>query len=78
VIGGTLGLSGKYQEMALMQRRGFELWQEQVNQNGGLLGRQVELIIEDDQRDRGRVVELYRKLLEERRVDLIFSPTRAG
>ncbi len=61
-----------------MQRRGFELWQEQVNQNGGLLGRQVELIIEDDQSDRGRVVELYRKLLEERRVDLIFSPTRAG
>lgn len=78
IIGGSLGLTGKYEKLSLMQRRGFELWQKQINQNGGLLGRKIELIIEDDQSDKRRVAGIYQDLLERRKVDLLFAPYSSG
>jgi len=47
-IGASLSGSGKYSEPSAMIRDGYRLWEQQVNQRGGLLGRPVELIIYAD------------------------------
>jgi branched-chain amino acid transport system substrate-binding protein len=73
-IGATVSMTGKYAEPSAMIREAFQLWQHEVNERGGLLGRKVELLLYDDQSDVSRVAELYWKLIEEDKVDLVFSP----
>lgn len=73
-IGLTLGLTGKYSEMSEMQRRGFELWQREINSKNGLMGREVRLILYDDGSDPERARMLYETLIEKDHVDLIFAP----
>ncbi|MBE0585234.1 MAG: ABC transporter substrate-binding protein, partial [Desulfofustis sp.] len=73
-IGGTLSLSGRFQEPAMMMRDGYRLWEQQVNERGGLLGRPVHLIIRDDQSDPETARRLYQELIHDEQVDLVFSP----
>lgn len=77
-IGVSLGLTGKYQKMGQMQEKGFRLWVEQVNERGGLLGRPVKLVVYDDKSDKATAKKLYEKLLEEDKVDLLFTPYSSG
>ena len=35
LIGGTVSLEGKYAETSAMIQRGYKLWVEQINKNGG-------------------------------------------
>jgi len=77
-IGLTLGLSGEYERMALMQQRGLELWQHRVNSSGGLLDRPVQILIRDDQSRPDKARELYRQLIEQDKVDLLFGPYSSG
>lgn len=46
-IGASLPLSGERSEPGKVTRQGYEIWEELVNQAGGLLGRRVELVIQD-------------------------------
>src|SRR5690606_2992650 len=46
-IGGTLGLTGIYSGPSAGYEIAYRYWADQVNANGGLLGRPVELIIYD-------------------------------
>ena len=55
-------------------QRGYEAWASYVNENGGLLGRDVELKILDDQSNADRVASDYEKLINQDGVDLIFGP----
>ena len=64
---GPLAVNGK---QALL---GAQIWQDEVNAKGGLLGRQVQLINYDDQSKPDTVPGLYTKLLEVDKVDLIVS-----
>ncbi len=73
-VGATVSLSGKLTEPSLMARDAMRLWEVQVNQRGGLLGRPVELVLYDDQSRPELVRELYGRLLEKDKVDLILSP----
>ena len=73
-IGTTLGLTGKYSKMATMNEKGFRLWAETLNQDKGLLGKQIELIIYDDGSDQEKSQKLYKKLILEDKVDLLFGP----
>lgn len=73
-IGATISLEGQYKEPSLMIQKAFRLWEHEVNQKGGLLGRKVELILYDDKSQVSNVKALYRKLIEEDRVDFVFSP----
>jgi branched-chain amino acid transport system substrate-binding protein len=61
-IGISLGLTGKYRDAAAMNKRGYELWRDDINARGGLLGRKVELIIVDDQSDQARARAIYQEL----------------
>jgi len=52
----------------------MKLWETQVNQRGGLLGRPVKLVLYDDESRPELVRKLYERLLDKDKVDLIFSP----
>ncbi len=73
-IGATVSLEGKYKEPSLMIQSSYKLWVHEVNQRGGIFGRKVELILYDDKSRQNLVKELYRKLIEDVKVDFVFSP----
>lgn len=77
-IGLTLGLTGKYANLAAMQERGYLLWLRDVNNKGGILGRPVKVLIEDDESTPDKAVELYRSFVSEDRVDFLFGPYSSG
>jgi branched-chain amino acid transport system substrate-binding protein len=77
-IGASLALSGKYAVMGSLQRKGFNLWETHVNAMGGLLGRRVKMQIHDDQSDPQRAAGIYRKMIEQDKVDLVFGPYSSG
>ncbi|MGO1173319.1 MAG: amino acid ABC transporter substrate-binding protein [Actinomycetaceae bacterium] len=74
VIGISLPLTGDFAEPGLGVQRGYETWAQEINDNGGLLGRQVELRILDDASDSARVVSDYESLIAQDQVDLVFGP----
>src|SRR5437870_10870715 len=51
----------------------MQIWAEDVNTKGGILGRKVELIYYDDQTSPSTVPSIYTKLLDVDKVDLIVS-----
>jgi branched-chain amino acid transport system substrate-binding protein len=57
-----------------MQMKGYQLWEKQVNDRGGLAGQHVELIIRDDRSDGPTAASQYEKMLTNSEVDLIFGP----
>lgn len=74
VIGASISLSGAYSRTGEELKRGYELWQKDVNARGGLLGRQVEFKIYDDQSDPTTGVKLYERLVTADKVDLVMGP----
>src|SRR5262249_60496582 len=53
---------------------GRELWKDEVNTKGGLLGRPVQFVYYDDQSTPSLVPGIYAKLLDVDKVDLVVSP----
>ena len=51
----------------------MKLWEEDVNKEGGLLGRPVKLVYYDDQSTPSNVPALYTKLLDVDKVDIVVS-----
>src|SRR6267378_1178762 len=51
----------------------MQIWAEDVNAKGGLLGRKVELVYYDDQTNPSTVPSIYSKLLDVDKVDLVVS-----
>ncbi len=73
-IGVSLGLTGKYSIMAQSQEKSYRLWERDLNQRGGLLGRAIKLIVIDDQSNPQAAVAAYEKLIYQDKVDLLFAP----
>jgi branched-chain amino acid transport system substrate-binding protein len=65
---GGVAANGKQILMAL------ELWRDDVNAKGGLLGRPLELVYYDDQSNPSNVPALYTKLITVDKVDLLLGP----
>jgi branched-chain amino acid transport system substrate-binding protein len=53
---------------------GIEIWRDDVNAKGGLLGRKVELVVYDDKSSSAETPAIYSKLLDVDKVDLLFAP----
>lgn len=53
---------------------GLEIWRDDINAKGGLLGRPVELVIYDDKSSATESPAIYAKLLDVDKVDMIFAP----
>jgi len=72
-IGGSLPLTGIYSETAKWIKVGYEYWAEDINKRGGLLGRQVKLIIYDDESNADKAVSYYERAITVDKVDLVFG-----
>src|SRR5882724_3759885 len=70
-IGYCLSLSGALASNGKTAQLAHQIWQENVNKSGGLLGRPVELLCLDDQTNPDLVAEIYKRLLDVETVDLV-------
>jgi branched-chain amino acid transport system substrate-binding protein len=77
-IGASMSLTGKYARTGVYTQNGYELWAEQINARGGLLGRKVQFVIYDDQSDPKTAAKLYEKLITSDKVDLLMGPYSSG
>jgi branched-chain amino acid transport system substrate-binding protein len=73
VVGISLPLTGDFSQPGGEARRGYEIWRDMVNAEGGLLGRTVELKITDDASSQDTVVSDYTKLITQDKVDLLLG-----
>lgn len=72
-IGISLPLTGEFSQPGQAAKEGYEIWQEMVNDSGGLLGRPVELVIKDDASNQNTVVADYNALISQDDVDLLLG-----
>ena len=73
-VGLSVALTGGVAPIGKQVLTGLQIWRDDVNAKGGLLGRPVELVFYDDQSNPGNVPQLYTKLIEVDKVDLLIGP----
>ena len=73
-IGMSLALTGAGASPSKVIHTALEIWRDDINAKGGLLGRPVELIIYDDQSTPANVPGIYTKLITVDKVDLLLGP----
>jgi branched-chain amino acid transport system substrate-binding protein len=72
-IGISLPITGDFSQPGGEAKRGYQVWADMVNANGGLLGRKVTLKIVDDASSQDTVVSDYTKLITQDKVDLVLG-----
>ena len=72
-IGFAMALTGPLAANGKMSLVAMQIWEDDMNAKGGLLGRPVKLIYYDDQSSPAQVPSIYAKLLDIDKVDLIVS-----
>jgi branched-chain amino acid transport system substrate-binding protein len=72
-IGFSMSLTGGLASGGKAALLAYEIWREDVNAKGGLLGRPVEFVHYDDQSNPSAVPAIYTKLLSIDKVDLVVS-----
>jgi len=72
-IGFCMALSGGLAGGGKAALLAYQIWADEVNAKGGLLGRKVELVYYDDQSSPATVPGIYSKLLDIDKVDLVIS-----
>ena len=77
-IGSTLALTGPLSATAMIHKLAGEIYVEQLNQRGGLLGRPVEWLMKDDQSKPDVARTLYEQLITVDKVDLLMGPYATG
>ena len=73
-IGASLSLTGDFSADGQAFEKGYELWASDVNAKGGILGRQVQLKILNDNSSPTQVATNYTTLFSADKVDLAFGP----
>ncbi|TAJ27655.1 MAG: branched-chain amino acid ABC transporter substrate-binding protein [Reyranella sp.] len=73
-IGMSMPLTGGLAAGGKSALIGIEVWRDDINEKGGLLGRKVELIVYDDKSSAAETPAIYSKLLDVDKVDLLFAP----
>ncbi len=72
-IGYCLSLTGPLAGNSRSAQLAHEIWRQDINAQGGLLGRPVELVCYDDHADASLVPDLYKRLMDEDHVDLVIG-----
>jgi branched-chain amino acid transport system substrate-binding protein len=73
-VGFSMSLTGAGGPAGKQVLIGLEIWRDDVNAKGGLLGRPVELVYYDDQTMPANVPAIYTKLVDVDKVDLTIGP----
>lgn len=72
-IGAILPMTGSAAELSVQHRRGLEFGVEHLNQLGGINGKRVELVLEDDQNDPKMTIAAFKKLVHSDRVQALVT-----
>jgi len=73
-IGMSMAMTGGLAGGGKASLLGIEIWRDDVNAKGGLLGRKVEMVVYDDKSSASETPAIYSKLLDVDKVDLLFAP----
>src|SRR4029450_2874241 len=73
-IGFSMSLTGPLSANGKQALLGMQIWEEEINAKGGLLGRPVKLVYYDDQSQAAPVPGIYTKLIDVDKVDLVIGP----
>ncbi|MBI4269413.1 MAG: amino acid ABC transporter substrate-binding protein [Candidatus Rokubacteria bacterium] len=73
-IGASASKTGTYGALGQNQLRGYQLCVKHTNEKDGVLGRKLELLVEDDRSDAAAAIRIYERLITQDKVDLVFSP----
>ena len=81
-IGFTVSRTGKLNNDSTAQMRGFELWRDELNDQGGIKvgGKQykVNFVSYDDESVNARVQQLYTRIINQDKAQFLFSPYSSG
>ena len=72
-IGASLPLTGNFAINGQKHRDGYQLCVDLINESGGLLGRQLELIVSDNQSDVDTALAQTERFINVDQIDLIFG-----
>ena len=72
-IGFGMGLTGGLAAAGKQALLAIEIWRDEVNAKGGILGRPVKLIYYDDQSNPATVPGIFTKLLDVDKVDIVIG-----
>jgi branched-chain amino acid transport system substrate-binding protein len=72
-IGVSAGLTGYAAAVDRAWRDGLEVAAEYVNSQGGIMGRKVQVIVEDNRSEPQEAVTVYRKMISSDKVDIFLS-----
>lgn len=73
-VGGTLPLTGPLASTGVIHKVAGEVFIEDINARGGLLGRPLEWVLLDDQSQAANTRTLYERLITADKVDLLMGP----
>lgn len=77
-IGAVLDITGAGASLGVPERQTLEMLAAQVNAAGGVNGRQIKLLIEDNQSTEDGAAKAVNKLISTEQVDLILGASRTG
>jgi branched-chain amino acid transport system substrate-binding protein len=72
-IGSSLPLTGGFSVTGTKHKEGFEMCINMINERGGLLGKQVELVVSDNRSDTETAISQYERLINVDNVDITFG-----
>jgi branched-chain amino acid transport system substrate-binding protein len=73
-VGMSMALTGGVAPAGKQVLAALQIWRDDVNAKGGLLGRPVELVFYDDQSNPQNIPGIYTKLIEVDKVELLIGP----
>lgn len=74
-IGVAEALTGNAAQYGVPIRKGFELAAGEINGSGGINGQKIELIVEDEQGKKEEAINVFKKLIFQDKVLMLFGPT---
>ena len=74
-IGIAQALTGNASQYGVAIRKGFELAAGEIASSGGINGQKLELVIEDEQGKKEEAINVFKKLIFQDKVLLLFGPT---
>jgi len=78
VVGASMSTSGNFGTNGVHVGNAYELWAQNVNENGGLAGRDVRLELQDDRSETETAVTAVQRIIEQEDADAILGPYGSG
>lgn len=77
-IGVINSLTGRFDSDGPGVQKGIEMAVEEINEKGGINGRKIQLLVEDDASNKEQAVRAFEKLANESKVAVVIGPLSSG